>query len=312
MAIKKTASYSIFKGKIGGLTHEKSTPLKTNDFVRELNFSVKTSDDNVHYVKVIQFLSGIGKDVYFSSNENRGETKKIAWDDRNQVFEDWSLIGTGIKAEGDEYTKQFVPNDAIDYILENFKDGDSVLIKTKNSRRLGGNNIYRTHEISAMYSAHEVDFKAEDFQEQSDFTDEFVFTEFEDSLKVNKIKGYHVDYKGNFVEDSYVIDLTTEDGKAVSDYFKKNIKYGSIVKVQGVVHNRAKITWVEKEVKTALVGKQTKSYGNSGGNKEKVVEGERKEWEILAIDSVQDAVYTKEDFTIVDDFEPIVERMPWE
>jgi len=304
--VEKTASYCVFKGKIGGLTHEKATPEKVNGTVRELQFSVKTSDDNIHYVKLVQFLDGIGKDVYFSSDENKKETKKIPWDERMSKFEGWSLIGVGVKAPSDEHTTQFVPDDAIDYILANFKDGDSVVIKTKNSRRLGGNTLYKTLELTAMYFATEVNFTAEDFVEQSDFTDEFIFTGYENTSKTNKITGYHVDYKGVVIEDSYVVDLSTPDGIAVSDYFIKNVKFGSIVKAQGVVHNRAKVTWVEKEAKTTVVGRQTKSYGNQN-SKEKVIDGERREWEIVGIDSVKDVVYTKADF---ESAEP--EKMPWE
>ncbi len=309
MALKQTKSYAMFRGKIYGLNSEKKSPVSSNDFASKLQFIVKTDEDNVHYCQVTQWLSQVGKEVYFSSTTEKGTTQKVPWDKRYENFENWKLIGVGVKGPNEQETKTFVPMDAIDAIQSKFTDGDSVFVKCTKTSSARGNNVYTNYEINAIYTTQdEVNFESEDFEEVSDFMDEVVFVSTGGTSKKMEVEAYHIGYKDALTLVTYTVDMEDDDSKEVGNYIKKNLKFGDVVKLEGIIHNRAVVEWKDKDggEQTSVVGKKRKAFGG-GSNKEKVVTGEREEFEIVAIAEVKSGVYKQSDFE-----QEEAEKMPWE
>lgn len=171
-----------------------------------LNFGVKTNEDRTIYVS----LNGMEKDkvLFYKRSETKGqkgESKKIPWDQRNTFNEDgFKLIGVnvGITKKINDKGKEVNDNkvmsefDACKYISENLKDDDSVFVKgnieyshyEKKNGEVSRNEKFTINQISLCKSP--IDFTTENYSELNDFEQTIVITDMKkDDSDKNDMKG---------------------------------------------------------------------------------------------------------------------------
>ena len=295
-------SYANFKGKISGLHNRKNGSSRTDyDWGSKLQFFIKTSEYNSVAVDLISFASRVGEDVYISTTDRNTsrETKAIDWESRNEEFEGWQLIGLQLRGKNQAKISTLVEYDAIDYILNNFEDDDVVFVQCEVERSISGEKIYTNYKIRRMYSSDgEFDITADDFQEVAEINDTFAFKEMAINESVGRasVRGVVVYRNDKLVDVEYVIGLKQEEDLAIVEYIKAHCKFGDVLTIDGIVHNRVIGEWVEKEGKKNLVGKSASSFG--GGGKRFVIKGEQREIQIIGIADLQKSVYTEEDLTV--------------
>jgi len=211
------------------------------------------------------------------------------------------MSGTiAVKTPNDEKTQYLLPEFAIDEILENFDDGQSVVIVAEKTVS-GSDTAYNQYVIKRMFIMKEkdkdtkeeklasVNFDAEDFIEQADFEDEFIFNSIQKKSKEKRaeIDGYAVAYTGNIVPVKYVVDWSEySEDEEVANHILKNCKFGQQIKVEGVVHNR--VTYGEVK-STEGVGRNTKS-----SKPRREITGERRELQVIKFDKVVKTYTEKE------------------
>lgn len=326
--MEQTKGYSKFRGIISGLTDGKRTPLEFLSFGTKLKFVLSTSEFNKIYIEMISFDSVKNGNVFFGSETFGEKGIKVPYEERYEEKEGYRLVGVNLKkTSSDKETVTILTDeDAIEFVMQNFQDGDSVFIEAEMSKSLYNNQIFVNHKLRKMFpTSKPVDFTGEDFQEMSEFRDKFIFSEatFSKANKKGKIEGYYIPYTFNPVLVEYAINVEDKDDYAIYEYFEKNVKFGDLVQVEGIVHNRIKGHWEESEdtdkPKTdnePLVGKRPSSFkprDNSG--RTFVKDFEQRELEITAVVSVDKGKYTKEQLLDTDEAEGIsddVEKMPWE
>lgn len=303
MALLQTKkSYANFKGTISGLHNRRNGSSKSDyDWGSRLQFFVKTSEHNSIAVDITSFDSRIGQDVYISTTDRSSarETKAIDWDSRNEEFEGWQLIGLQLRGKNQSKISTLVEYDAIDYILNNFEDDDVVFIQCEVDRSAVGDKVYTNYRIKRMYSSEgEFDINADDFEEVAEINDTFAFKEMVVNESAGKaiVKGVIVQRNDKLVDVEYAIGLSQEIDKAIVDYIKSHCKFGDVLTIDGIVHNRVIGEWVENEAKKNLVGRSANSFG--GGSKKFVIKGEQREVQIIGIADLQKAVYTEDDLTV--------------
>lgn len=305
---EKTKGYSNFRGIIGGLTAIKEGKSKwgfvEDEKKKSLQFSVKTSDNNVHYIRINQWKTGKAMDSAWISKKDeesgKFETIKINWDDRLKKLEDgWRLIGIALKSANDEYTQNFVAYDAIDYILENFEDGDAVFVGVENSYYEGQNGTKNNYDLKKMFYAKDgVDFEAEDFEETADFEQTIIFNNCYPDADGLVINAFTVGFTGELCPTQF---LVKNIDKEVIKYFEKEIKIGDVLNVFGVVNNRVEYELIKIESEESSgnsLGRKTKSVANREKPKyEKNILFEEKNLQItgLDIDSIEQGKYTEDD-----------------
>lgn len=307
MALVKTkSSYANFKGLISGLHRKKGSSKTEYDWGTRLQFFVKTSEYNSIPVTITAFANNFGGNVYFSTTDRSTarETKKMDWSDRKEEFKGWELIGLHLRAASHDKVSVLVEHDAIDYILENFKDGDPVFAQCKVERNTVGDRVYTNYDITRMYSSSdfnfnlekkEYDFSADDFEEVSEIKDTFVYREMAVNEDRALVKGTVIGNNSSLTKIEYIVDRKSGFGEDIIEFIKDKCSFGDVLTVEGIVHNRVVGSFVEKEGSGNLVGKSASSFGGSGGKF--VVESERRELEMIGIVDLQSGVYTKEDLT---------------
>jgi len=313
--LKQTKGYASFRGILGGLDRTvgdiaegKSNKNYSNtDKIKKLKFSIKTSDDNVHFVDVTQFKTGKSMDKAYISKRDadtgKYETQAISWSDRNKELQDgWNLIGISLKSSDDENTKNMVAFDAIDYILENFKDGDSVFLNADITHSDYNENRYVNYGVKKMFaSKSDIEFEAEDFEEQADFEETIIFNTCYPDENGLQVLAYAVDYSKSPIEIEFVVK---NEDKEVMEYVESNLSNGDLVTVAGLINNRIVYEWTEIPQETEddgfkTIGRKTKTEGNkSKPKREKNIISEDKSIQIIGLDpdSIKSGLYSEEDF----------------
>jgi hypothetical protein len=146
------------------------------------------------------------------------------------------------------------------------------------------------------------------FEEQSDFEEEFVFNNCYDDTNGLVVNGFSIDYRQNINDVQYLVK--SEDAE-VASYFRDNVKFGDLLKVGGFVNNRVVYKFVDAETPAeepkSVVGRKTVS-GKQKNNKTREIESEDRSIQIIEIIDIQQGKYTKEDLEVVEE----EEKMPWD
>lgn len=245
-----TKSQKFYKDKIG-----------SNQDGISVNFGVNIADKK----SVFMTLTGYPrKEVYYykkGENGAKGTTKAVAWKDRNKSpGEGYRLIGTKITTgkdeDGNNINTMFAEYDAVNYLHENLKDGDSVFINgTIEFRSWTNKNGQTVKQINLVpnqisYMKKPIDFEAEDFTEMCEFENTLVFNGVEPEIGENDKKtgrfilsGYSVGY--NTVESvSFVID---KDHEKLAKNLHKAMKPGYSIQTYGKVNVIVNTTTVEDD-----------------------------------------------------------------
>lgn len=226
-----------------------------------VSFGVNIGDKKSVYVTLTGYPK---KEVYYykkGENGAKGTTKAVPWKDRKKSpGEGYNLIGvkltTGTDKDGNNINTVFTEYDAVNYIRENFKDGDSVFIKgniefrswtDKNGQTVKRVNLI-PNQISSMKKP--IDFEAEDFTEMCEFENTLVFQSIDKEEDENGkhtgraiLSGYSIGY--NSVENvSFIIPAEQEK---LAKNLHKAMKTGYSIKTYGRVNVVIDTTTVEDE-----------------------------------------------------------------
>jgi len=228
-----------------------SQKTQKNGFERNnVNFAVKTSEDNEVYV---QISDSEKEDAFFyKKSDTKGEpgtTKKISWGQRKNFKEEgFTPIGVIIGLEKDEKNKNISKSlfeyDAAEYLSQKLKDDMAVMIvgelEFSSNEGENGKNRYKKLKIKKLYNSI-VDFSKEDFKEESHFKQKCIFMDITQAKKDNKpdiedprwiVKAKIVTYKT--LEDiEYIIR-----NKVLANNFKKHLKPYNRISVHGVINNK--------------------------------------------------------------------------
>lgn len=313
--LKQTKGFANFKGIIGGLDKIKDGTAdeklyKEDEKIKKMKFTIKTSDDNMHFLELIQFKMGKAMEYAYISRKNeetgKFEWQKIAWEKRNEPMTDgWRIIGIDVKAVGDEKRKSMVAYDAIDYIKDNFNDGDSVFIGAEISHSEGNDQLYTNFSVKKMFATKDpIDFESEDFEEISEFDETVVFkTSYPDENGL-AVLAYSIDYKG---DTSQVQFLVKNEDKEVADYIEKELNLGDSVKVAGIINNRAEYEYVdvgdeEEQEEENIIGRKTNSQKRQK-RQERHIKSQERNLQITSLDvgSIEKGLYKEEDLEFVVD-----------
>lgn len=305
---KATKGSFNIRGVITKLDPKKSIKNKPNVF-NKLQFGVKTSEDNIVWVQLMEFMTGKSKlNAYISKNEDgEFETKKIPYEDRNKKLDDgWRLIGISCKGKEDDNTFNVVPEDAIKFITQTFKDGDEVFVRGDVTHSEYQGKTFHNYEIKGIYPATgNVDFQADDFDEISEFKQKFVFKDVVDIGDQYLVNGYVFDYREDAVDVSFTISKD-ENGNELAEAIDQYVDAGDLLTVEGIVHNRATYRKADdSESSDVFAGKSSKTFSDKT---EFIKEGERKELEIIAISEQP----VKGAFEVATQDEESPQKMPWE
>lgn len=248
--ISGTKSQKFYKDKIG-----------SNQDGISVNFGVNIDDKK----SVFMTLTGYPrKEVYYykkGENGAKGTTKAVAWKDRKKSpGEGYRLIGvsmsTGKDADGNNINSTFTEYDAVNWIRDNLKDGDSVFIRGTIEFRSwtdkNGQTVKRINLVpnQISYTKNPIDFEAEDFTEMCEFENTLVFQSIDKEEDENGkhtgrfiLSGYSIGY--NAVENvSFIIDA---EHSKLANNLKKAMKTGYSIKTYGRVNVVVDTTIVEDD-----------------------------------------------------------------
>jgi hypothetical protein len=229
MSIEQTRGYLRLEGKIWGLNNKEPF---ANSYKRNLSFGLQSNKANTNYVQVGDWIN--------------------------------SKLNVKVKADPEGEVVELGEQEAIGFIKENFKDGDSVYINIRA-------DVDTYHKklnwiVSQIYKKSEpIDFNSEGFEEVNELNQAIVITE---KASDGKVKVGVTTYKGEMIE----LDLSLED-EVVKKYIEENAKVGDLMHVTILVDNRpiyeegtVENTNPTKE-RTTLKGKKVGGNNNSNSNR---------------------------------------------
>lgn len=226
-----------------------------------MEFGVKIGDNKTVFVS----MSGFPRPEVFyhkkGENGSKGDTKRVPWKDRNNSpGNGYRLIGVNISTGKDENGKNvnetFTEFDAIEWLHDNLKDGESVFIKGKLRFSSYEDKKGQTHKKTELvptqisYTQKPVDFDSEDYKEMAEFENTIIFSDISKEEDKNGkatgrfvLSGFSIGY--NTVEPvSFIIDA--EHAK-VAGAIKKKMKPGNSIKTYGRVCVKNNIESVQIE-----------------------------------------------------------------
>lgn len=235
---------------------------------QRIRFGVKTSPTNEVPVE----LFGYKGDAFYWSKE-KGQSFKVDFEDRYNKpkgVKDAHMMGVGVNHKG---TKEGLENlhkyDAVQAILDNFSDGDSVQItgqvEYSSYEKEGETVVQKSYSIDRITKFNDpIDFDKEDFKEVSSFEGTFVFLDI-DKVKDEDDKVYFdvtsrvvTKKDGTFIDTEFQIP---ERKAKMSKAFKKSLKWGDEIKVKGLLRNEAIQTEVEDEEEDEWGSEEVAGYG---------------------------------------------------
>ena len=248
---------------------------------REIRFGV-----NVNYNKPIYCsLRGFTKDfVYYNNGDTKNnQTIKVEWNKRHaQPKDGFNIIGVRIgveqDAEGKNVTKNMTEYDATQYLYENLRDGDKVMIRgSVDYYQKSDGTVGKNYTISSIFKSNTIDFDADDFVEKAMFSRTLVYTDMEQETDENGKKtgrvimnGYDISYQ-NVCKVNFV--LTGKPLEKVNA-IRKRLKSFNAVDVSGymdVVTNITEVS-VNKEDDWGEPNELTKKRANGPTTIEFVVD----------------------------------------
>lgn len=260
--LKETENMIQLRGIVNGT--QKNTFFKdgigSNKNGISVNFGVEINERKTVYVTLTAYPK---QQVYYykrGENGQKGTSQAVDWKNRDKSpGEGFGLIGmklsTGKDDEGNNINKIFVEYDAVNWLHENLKDGDSVFIKGKiepSSYVKDGQTIKRVNIVpdQISYTKKPIDFEAEDFKELCDFENTLIFNSIDKETDENNkatgryiLSGYSIDYRS--VETmSFIIE---EEHATLATNLKKHMKPGYAIQTFGRINVVNNIVVTEEE-----------------------------------------------------------------
>lgn len=312
--LEQTKGKFKIEGKVVGITNENSYRegfTKSDKPYKSLQFFVQASPTN--RVKVEMFGMERDEVVFYNSKERK--STRVAWDKRNTEISGSKILGSNLYLEGEGEKKTrvvLVEFDAIDYILEHIKDGDSV--------RIGGSIDFGQYEdaegkvkntvkfpIGSIAKIADIDFEAEGFKEVASFEQEIVVNDTMVDTETKKllISAYAINYnkEGNEAVGADFI-VNGETYPKLANNMSKRLGFGDFIKVYGLIKNET--IQVEVEAEDVEVDEED----DWGGDEEIASTFENNyineyinELQVISVDSgsYEKAKYTEDDFSSEDE-----------
>lgn len=236
---------------------------------KSVRFSICTSDTNELFVELfgmekenVYAYKPASKEAKKKDPKAKGDTKKISFENRDNIPNGYNLIGVKVgKFEDDEADKKkviledYVEFDAVDEIFQTFEDGDSISLSGtlafNEFENQQGQTVKQTrYQITyASKLAKTVDFNDEKFEETASFDQEIIFVGSTYDKKTEKliVIGRTIAYDGSWFDFPFVIDVSNPAVKQVAGAFHKKLKFGDFVKVMGLCVNKVEQIEVEQE-----------------------------------------------------------------
>ena len=203
---------------------------------KSIRFSLKTAENNV--IPIEKF--GSEQDwVYFYSKKAKNTIKK-PWSEKSKF-----------KQDGYEIIKPDM--DLVQEIEDTYNDGDSCVVvghiefsKYTNSQTQQ-TKLQKKYIIDRMYSATEqLDLTKSDYIEENKFIQEIVIQNITEDSKEGKtsVEAYVIGFGGKFESANFEIDIA-KDPRFNKNF--KNLGFGTALKVNGKIHNRALTQEVEDD-----------------------------------------------------------------
>jgi single-stranded DNA-binding protein len=249
--LKQTKGEFNLVGIVSGINHEnayregitKQGKNKGKEW-RSIRFAVATSRTNKIFVE----LTGWEQDEVTAYSSEKKETKKFPWSKRNKLPEGYAILQVRASLEKDEDDKKYVQKamtayDAVDYIREHLKDGDSVWVKGEISfQEFEGRNGQIVHKTvytikSIGKTRNPVDFDAEDFEETAGFVQNIIFDSAERDEETNKVivNAYIVSFNGKASRGQFTVNAETNPKMA--EAFLKKCHFGDTMELYGICRN---------------------------------------------------------------------------
>jgi hypothetical protein len=291
---------------------------------KSLRFSVKTSDTNELFVELfgmekesVYAYKPATKEAKKKDPKAKGDTKKISFENRDNIPSGYNLIGIKVgKFEDDEADKpkvaleDYVEFDAVDEIFNTFEDGDAISLSGSLSfnefENQQGVTVKQTrYQIGyASKLAKPVDFNDEKFEETASFDQEIIFvgSMYDKDTKKLTVIGRTVSYDGSWFDFPFVIDTANAKLNQVATAFHKKLKFGDFVKVMGLCLN--KVEQVEAEEQETP---KDSIFGDGGfapkGQEKRANTRRTTEMQITGVDlkSFVQKRYKEEDFVVEED-----------
>lgn len=251
--LKQTACPFQVRGIISGVESDrfyKSGTGKNGGQWNKINFGVKVNENKTVYITLNGFPR---KEVfYYKKSDVRGQkgtTVRVPWANRHKSpGEGYRLIGVNLTVGKDEngnnINQTFTEYDAVEWLHENLKDGESFFIggNIEFSSFVGqdGQTQRRVDMVLSQMSGmkHPIDFEDVKFEELCNFDDDFVFSAIEKETDENNnptgryiLSGYSIGY--NTVENiSFVMNA---ENATLAGNMKKALKPGNFISVSGTV-----------------------------------------------------------------------------
>jgi hypothetical protein len=283
----------------------------TNAEFKSFSFDVQTDPTN----KVTVELFGMEREfVYpYSSTVAAAEKKKgnpnggklkLPWAKRHELPDTYHLIGVNCaianKGEDGKYERKSLEAfDAVDFIRQNLKNGDSVYItgqpsfNTYEDKKTGEKKTKLALSIGSITKIPAIDFKAEGFEPTCSFSMEVVVDDSQLDSETNMLDLYArtIQYGGKWTS---TVGLQIDASKQAK--FAKlvsNWKFGDCVKLFGLIVNRVEM----KEVVEEADGEED-AWGNKPKGYTSVVKNTVSQLLVTSADpdSYEQAVYTEDDF----------------
>lgn len=248
-ALEQTKGKFKVEGIIKGIKNEKAYSegftANTDKPYKSIKFFVETSPTN--RVKVELF--GMEKDEVIAYSNKAKESKRIKWADRNGNHGDFKVMGTNLFLEkgkdGKNVRKVMAEIEAVDYLLEHLKDGDSVRVSGQNGFQEFENQQGELKEstqfsIGTISKIDDIDFSAETFKEVAHFEQEIVVEETmvdDENMKlIISAKVIKYNKSGNEpVSATFVVDA--KELPKLANNMSKRLSYGDFIKVYGLIIN---------------------------------------------------------------------------
>lgn len=251
--LEQTKGKIKLEGKVVGITNENAyrEGFTTSEKpFKSLAFFVETSP--VNKVKVEIF--GMEREQVSAYSQKAKETKKVAWADRHGNHGDFKVLGVNMFLEkgsdGKNTRKVLVEYDAIDYIQQHLKEGDSVRINGEPDFQEFENQEGQKKESvkftvkSISKLDEEIYFTSENFKEVSMFEQEIIATDVmvDDESKKLIVGAKVIKYNGDHVNATLVVD--GNNLPKLANNMAKRLSFGDSIKVFGLIINST----IKKEV----------------------------------------------------------------
>jgi len=259
--------------------------LKVKEYTSKkvLTFGVKTREDRIVYVNFQGFSKEDDDIIYTDKKVNKKTIKSTnTYVNREWLEDDFEPSDIKLKITSDGEVKGYVAIDAIDLIMKNFKNGDSIFVLLHTEADTYHDNIQ--FNVTQLYkSSSEIDFNSEDFTEKNSGKQWVVINEInKDNITgviFNKKQGFvRVDFKLNekFVTQQMFIDNNLKQGSVV----ELNYEYG-----KKPLYEDAPIKEVKKEdtKKFKPIGK----YATTANNTYKQVTGYEETFTCVGINNIK-------------------------